>query len=41
MNPLDWDLGNLAYPDDSVDLSRELRQVTSLRDDVSDEIHQL
>lgn len=38
---LDWELGNLAYPDDSVDLSRELRQVTSLRDDVSDEIHQL
>ncbi|MEZ4280136.1 MAG: hypothetical protein R3F21_11040 [Myxococcota bacterium] len=38
---LDWDLGGLAYPDDSVDLVRELRQVTSLRDDVSDEIHQL
>ena len=38
---LDWDLGGVVYPDDSVDLSRELRQVTSLRDDVSDEIHQL
>lgn len=37
----DWELGGLAYPDDSVDLVRELRQVTSLRDDVSDEIHQL
>ena len=37
----DWQLGGIAYPDDSVDLSRELRQVTSLRDDVSDEIHQL
>lgn len=37
----DWDLGGIAYPDDAVDLSRELRQVTSLRDDVSDEIHQL
>ena len=38
---LDWELGGIAYPDDAVDLSRELRQVTSLRDDVSDEIHQL
>jgi hypothetical protein len=37
----DWDLGGLAYPEDSVDLYRELRQVTSLRDDVADEIHQL
>lgn len=37
----DWELGGIAYPDDAVDLSRELRQVTSLRDDVSDEIHQL
>lgn len=38
---LDWELGGIAYPEDSVDLYRELRQVTSLRDDVSDEIHQL
>ncbi len=37
----DWELGGIAYPEDSVDLYRELRQVTSLRDDVSDEIHQL
>lgn len=38
---LDWTLGDIAFPDDSVDLSRELRQVLSLRNDVSDEIHQL
>jgi hypothetical protein len=38
---LDWELGGLAYADESVELYRELRQVTSLRDDVSDEIHQL
>ena len=38
---LDWSLGEVAYPSDSVDLSRELRQRLSLRDDVSDEIHQL
>jgi len=38
---LDWDLGGVVYPDDSVDLSRELRQVVSLRDDVADEINQL
>lgn len=38
---LDWSLGDVAYPEDSVDLSRELRQVLALRDDVSDEIHQL
>ena len=37
----DWELGGVAYPDDAVDLSRELRQVISLRDDVSDEINQL
>ena len=37
----DWDLGGIAYPEDAVDLSRELRQVISLRDDVSDEINQL
>jgi len=41
MLEFDWTLGEIAYPDDSVDLSRELRQVLSLRDDVSDEIHQL
>ena len=38
---LDWDLGGVAYPLESVDLSRELRQVVSLRDDVADEINQL
>ncbi len=38
---LDWDLGGVAYPQESVDLSRELRQVVSLRDDVADEINQL
>jgi hypothetical protein len=38
---LDWDLGGVAYPLESVDLSRELRQAVSLRDDVADEINQL
>ncbi|MEZ4354609.1 MAG: hypothetical protein R3F16_13275 [Myxococcota bacterium] len=38
---LDWDLGGVAFPDDAVDLSREQRQVVSLRDDVADEINQL
>ncbi|MCP4907276.1 MAG: hypothetical protein GY910_20050 [bacterium] len=38
---LDWDLGGIAYPLESVDLSRELRQIVSLRDDVADEINQL
>lgn len=38
---LEWDLGAIAYPDDAVNLSRELRQVVSLRDDVSDEINQV
>ncbi len=37
----DWDLGGVVYPLESVDLSRELRQVVSLRDDVADEINQL
>jgi len=38
---LDWDLRGVAYPLASVDLSRELRQIVSLRDDVADEINQL
>ena len=38
---LDWDLGNAVFPDDTVDLSRELRQIITLRDDVVDEINQL
>lgn len=37
----EWDLGGTVFPDDSVDLSRELRQVVSLRDDIADEINQL
>lgn len=37
----EWDFGGAAFPDDSVDLSRELRQVVSLRDDIADEINQL
>jgi hypothetical protein len=37
----DWDLGGLVYPLESVDLSRELRQIVSLRDDIADEINQL
>jgi hypothetical protein len=38
---LDWDLGEIVYPRDSVDLSRELRQIVSLRDDIADEINAL
>jgi hypothetical protein len=38
---LDWDLGGAVYPLETVDLSRELRQIMSLRDDVADEINQL
>jgi hypothetical protein len=38
---LSWDLGELAYDDDAVELSREMRQVISLRDNVLDEINQL
>jgi hypothetical protein len=38
---LSWDLGEIAYNDDAVDLSREMRQVISLRDNVLDEINQL
>ncbi len=37
----DWALGEIAYPDEAVDLSREHRQVVSLRDDIADELHQL
>ena len=37
----EWDLGGVVYPLELVDLSRELRQVVSLRDDVADEINQL
>jgi len=38
---LEWSLGEIAFPSAAVDLSRELRQVLRLRDDVTDEIHQL
>ncbi len=34
-------VGGLVYPVESVDLSRESRQVVSLRDDIADEINQL
>lgn len=36
-----WELGDLAYPPDTVDLSKEARAVTQLRDDVLDEITHL
>jgi hypothetical protein len=37
----EWELGGIAFPEDAIALSRELRSVLSLRDDVSDEINQL
>ena len=36
-----WDFGDLAFNEDSIDLSREARLVISLRDSVLDEINQL
>jgi len=38
---LSWDLGNLAYHPEEIDVSREAREVIELRDDVLDEITQL
>ncbi len=38
---LRWDLGDVAYNPEVVDLSREARQVIALRDDILDEINQL
>lgn len=38
---LSWELGDLAYSEDAVDLSKEARAVIQLRDDVLDEITQL
>jgi hypothetical protein len=38
---LTWDLGDVAYAPEADDLSREERQVISLRDNVLDEINQL
>ena len=36
-----WELGAVAFDEDAIDLSREHRQVVSLRDNVLDEINQL
>jgi hypothetical protein len=36
-----WDLGDVAYHPESIDVSREAREVIELRDDVLDEITQL
>ena len=36
-----WDLGALAFDEDAIDISREHRQVVSLRDSVLDEVNQL
>jgi hypothetical protein len=38
---LSWDLGGIAYEPESIDVSRETREVIELRDDVLDEITQL
>ncbi|MFP8874117.1 MAG: hypothetical protein VCB42_06230, partial [Myxococcota bacterium] len=38
---LSWDFGDLAYPTDAPELSREARQRVSLRDNMLDEINQL
>jgi hypothetical protein len=38
---LSWDLGGVAYEPESIDVSRETREVIELRDDVLDEITQL
>ena len=36
-----WNLGDVAYQPESIDISREAREVIELRDDVLDEITQL
>ena len=36
-----WELGELVYPSDAPELSREARQVIGLRDNVLDEVNQL
>jgi hypothetical protein len=36
-----WDLGDLAYHPESIDVSKEAREIIELRDDVLDEITQL
>jgi len=38
---LSWDLGDVAYEPESIDVLRETREVIELRDDVLDEITQL
>jgi hypothetical protein len=38
---LTWDFGDVAFNEDSIDLSREARSVISLRDSVLDEINQM
>ena len=38
---LSWDLGDVAYHPEAIDVSREAREVIELRDDVLDEITQL
>jgi hypothetical protein len=38
---LEWDLGDVLYHPESVDVSRETRELVELRDDVLDEIHHL
>jgi hypothetical protein len=38
---LAWDLGDVAYHPEAIDVSREAREVIELRDDVLDEITQL
>jgi hypothetical protein len=38
---LAWDLGDIAYHPEAIDVSREAREVIELRDDVLDEITQL
>jgi hypothetical protein len=36
-----WDLGDIAYHPEAIDISREAREIIELRDDVLDEITQL
>lgn len=36
-----WDLGDVAYHPEEIDVSREAREVVKLRDDVLDEVNQL
>ena len=38
---LTWDFAKILYPTDAPELSREARQVVSLRDNLLDEINQL